>query len=87
MSCVFLATETALGRKVVLKVVAPNLAHGLSGDRFRREIQVAACLQHPHIIPVLTAGPVGDKLFYTMPFVEGESLQARLDREGELPSM
>ena len=85
MSHVFLAMETALGRRVVLKVVSHELAQSLSGERFRREIQMAAGLQHPHIIPVLTAGQVGDQLYYTMPFVQGESLRERLDREGELP--
>src|SRR5262249_21226952 len=58
---------------------------GVSGERFRREIQVAASLQHPHIVPLLTAGSAGDLLYYTMPYVEGESLRARLAREGELP--
>jgi eukaryotic-like serine/threonine-protein kinase len=85
MSRVFLAREAALDRRVVVKVLAPHLAAGLSAERFRREIQVAARLQHPHIVPLLTAGQAGDVLFYTMPFVEGESLRARLGREGELP--
>jgi serine/threonine-protein kinase len=84
MARVFLATESALGRRVVVKVLAPELAHSVSADRFRREIQLAAGLQHPHITPLLTAGQVGDLLFDTMPFLEGESLRARLDREGEL---
>jgi eukaryotic-like serine/threonine-protein kinase len=85
MSRVFLAREPALDRRVVVKVLAPHLAAGVSAERFRREIQVAARLQHPHIVPLLTAGQAGDVLFYTMPFVEGESLRARLGREGELP--
>jgi eukaryotic-like serine/threonine-protein kinase len=85
MSRVFVATETALGRRVVLKVVAPELAQSLSSERFRREIQMAARLQHPHIIPLLSAGEAGGRLYYTMPFVEGESLRERLDRDGELP--
>ena len=84
MARVFLATESALSRRVVVKVLAPELAHSVSADRFRHEIQLAAGLQHPHITPLLTAGQVGDLLFYTMPFVEGESLRTRLDREGEL---
>jgi eukaryotic-like serine/threonine-protein kinase len=84
MARVFLATEKALARRVVIKVLAPELAQSVSADRFRREIQLAAGLQHPHITPLLTAGRVGDLLFYTMPFVEGESLRTRLDREGEL---
>ncbi|HET8624124.1 MAG TPA: serine/threonine-protein kinase [Gemmatimonadales bacterium] len=85
MSRVFVATETGLGRRVVLKVLPPELAAGLSVDRFRREIQVAARLQHLHIVPLLSAGQAGEFLYYTMPFVEGESLRTRLARDGELP--
>ena len=85
MSRVFVATETALGRKVVVKVLPPELAAGLSVDRFRREIQLAASLQHPHIVPLLAAGPAGDMLYYTMPLIEGESLRTKIAREGELP--
>ncbi len=85
MSRVFVAEETDLGRKVVIKVLPPELAAGLSIDRFRREIQLAASLQHPHIVPLLAAGHAGELLYYTMPLVEGESLRARLAREGELP--
>jgi serine/threonine-protein kinase len=85
MSRVFVATETALGRRVVIKVLPPELAAGLSVDRFRREIQLAASLQHPHIVPLLAAGPARDMLYYTMPLIEGESLRTRLAREGELP--
>jgi eukaryotic-like serine/threonine-protein kinase len=85
MSRVFLAQETALGRKVVIKVLPPELAAGLSVDRFHREIQLAASLQHPHIVPLLSAGQADDLLYYSMPLVEGESLRARLGREGELP--
>jgi eukaryotic-like serine/threonine-protein kinase len=85
MSRVFLAEETALGRKVVIKLLPPELAVVLSADRFQREVRVAAGLQHPNIVPLLAAGAAGDILYYTMPFVEGESLRARLAREGELP--
>ncbi len=85
MSRVFLAEETGLGRKVVVKVLPPELGAGLNIDRFRREIQLAASLQHPHIVPLLAAGAADDLLFYTMPLVEGESLRARLIRGGELP--
>jgi tRNA A-37 threonylcarbamoyl transferase component Bud32/TolB-like protein len=84
MSRVFLATETALGRRVVVKVLPPDVAAAVSVDRFRREIQVAARLQHPHIVPLLSAGESGGFLYYTMPFVEGESLRVRLGREGAL---
>ena len=85
MSRVFVATETALGRKVVVKVLPPEMAAGVNVDRFRREIQLAASLQHPHIVPLHTAGSSGDLFYYTMPLVEGESLRAKLAREAELP--
>jgi len=77
MSHVFIAEETALGRRVVIKLLPPELAAGVSADRFRREIQLAAQLQHPGIVPVLTAGAHDDLLWYVMPLVEGESLRAR----------
>jgi serine/threonine protein kinase/tetratricopeptide (TPR) repeat protein len=85
MSRVYQAEETALGRQVVIKVLPPDLAAAISVERFRREIQLAAKLQHPHIVPVLAAGRAGELLFYTMPYIEGESLRAKLAREGELP--
>ena len=85
MSRVFLATEKALRRRVVIKVLSPELARGVSADRFRLEIEVAASLQHPHIVPLLAAGEAGGHLYYTMPFIAGEALRARLTREGELP--
>jgi serine/threonine-protein kinase len=85
MSRVFLALELGLARKVVVKVLTPELAAGVNVDRYRRETQLAASLQHPHIVPLLTAGAAGDLLYYTMPFIEGESLRARLTRERELP--
>ena len=85
MSRVFVAREVALGRNVVVKVMSPELAAGVNVDRFNREIQLAAKLQHPHIVPVLSAGASGDLPFYTMPFVDGETLRDRLSRSGELP--
>jgi TolB-like protein len=85
MGRVFLATETELSRRVVIKVLAPELVLGVSAERFRREIELAASLQHPHIVPVHAAGRAGTLLYYTMPYVEGESLRGRLTREGELP--
>jgi tRNA A-37 threonylcarbamoyl transferase component Bud32 len=85
MSHVYLATERALGRKVVVKVLPPDLAAGVNRERFRREIQLAAQLQHPHIVPLLTAGEDGDLLYYTMPYVSGESLRTRLEEKGRLP--
>jgi len=85
MSRVFLATEVALGRQVVIKVLPPEMGAGVNQERFQREIQLAARLQHPHIVPLLTAGATGDLRYYVMPFIEGESLRAKLGREGELP--
>jgi tetratricopeptide (TPR) repeat protein len=85
MSRVFVATETALGRSVVVKVLPPELIGGVNIDRFRREILLAAKLQHPHIVPVLAAGEMSGVPFYTMPLVEGRSLRARLDEDGALP--
>ena len=85
MSRVFVAKEAALPRRVVIKVLPPEMAAGVNVERFRREIQLAASLQHPHIVPLLSAGASGDLLYYTMPLVEGESLRAKLAREGELP--
>ena len=84
MSRVFVATETALGRRVVVKVLPPEMAAGLSAERFAREIQLAARLQHPHVVPVLAAGSWDGVPFYTMPFVEGESLRAHLRQAGAL---
>jgi serine/threonine protein kinase/tetratricopeptide (TPR) repeat protein len=85
MSRVFLAEEVSLGRKVVVKVLPPDLAATVNVERFRREIQLAAKLQHPLIVPVLAAGISEGLPYYTMPFIEGESLRARLARSGELP--
>ena len=85
MSRVFVAEETSLGRKVVVKVLPPEMAAGVNADRFRREIQLAASLQHPHIVPLLAAGHTADLVYYTMPLIEGESLRAKLVREGALP--
>jgi TolB-like protein/predicted Ser/Thr protein kinase len=85
MSRVFLAEEVRLGRRVVVKVLPPEMAAGVSVDRFEREIQLAAKLQHPHVVPLLSAGSADDLLYYIMPFIEGESLRAKLAREGELP--
>lgn len=84
MSRVFVAEEIALGRRVVIKVLPPEFGQGIAADRFRQEVQVAAQLQHPHIVPVLQTGEADGLLYYTMPFVEGESLKDRLQRDGKL---
>ncbi len=78
MSRVFVAGETRLGRRVVIKVLSPDLGATLSAERFEREIKLAARLQHPHIVPLLAAGDVGGLPFYTMPFVSGASLRERM---------
>ncbi|HXY30239.1 MAG TPA: protein kinase [Gemmatimonadaceae bacterium] len=85
MSRVYLAQENALGRQVVVKALAPELTGGVNIERFRREIQLAAQLQHPHIVSVLAAGEMDGVPYFTMPYVRGESLRARLNREGPLP--
>lgn len=77
MSRVFVARDYALGRDVVIKVIAQE-GEVLSADRFAREVKVAARLQQANIVPVLSAGTAGDLPYYTMPFVRGESLRARL---------
>jgi tetratricopeptide (TPR) repeat protein len=78
MSRVFVAEELRLARKVVVKVLSPDLAQGLSADRFEREIKTIAGLQQANIVPIITAGETDGLPFYTMPFVEGESLRAHL---------
>src|SRR5438445_12157839 len=85
MSRLFLATEASLLRQVVIKLLPPEFASEVSAARFKQEIEVAAHLQHPNILPVLAAGAKDDLLFYVMPFVSGESLRHRLTREGKLP--
>lgn len=85
MSRVFVAEDRALGRRVVVKVLPPEMAAAVRIERFRREIHLAASLTHPHIIPLLAAGEVLGLPYYTMPFVEGESLKERLKRDSRLP--
>jgi serine/threonine-protein kinase len=84
MSRVFVAREHALGREVVIKVLPPDLAAGVNRDRFRREVQLAARLSHPYIVPLLHAGEHGSLLWFTMPYIAGESLRTRLQREQTL---
>ena len=85
MSRVFVAKEKSLGRKVVIKVLSPELTADVNRGRFRREIQVAAQLQHPHIVTLFSAGEIDDLLYYTMPFISGESLKTALEKNGPLP--
>ena len=85
MSRLFLATERSLEREVVIKVLPPELTSEVNTARFKREIETLAHLQHPHILPILAAGTdAGGLMYYVMPFVAGESLRARMAREGQL---
>jgi TolB-like protein len=85
MATVYLASDLKHDRKVAVKVLRPELAAALGPDRFPREIRILARLQHPHILPLLDSGEAGGFLFYTMPYVDGQSLRERIDRDGALP--
>lgn len=85
MSRVFVAEEVSLGRRVAIKVLPPERSAGIDLERFEREIRIAARLGHPHIVPVLHAGQTSDILYYTMPFIPGESLRERMRRERQIP--
>jgi tRNA A-37 threonylcarbamoyl transferase component Bud32 len=85
MATVFLAEDVRHRRKVAVKVVHPELAAVLGAERFLAEIHVTAALQHPHILPLFDSGQADGQLFYVMPYVEGESLRSRLNREHQLP--
>ncbi|HJQ65142.1 MAG TPA: protein kinase [Gemmatimonadales bacterium] len=85
MATVYLAQDLKHQRRVAIKVLHPYLAVNLGPERFLREIQIAAQLQHPHIVPLYDSGQAGDLLYYVMPYIEGESLRQRLEREKRLP--
>ena len=85
MATVYLARDLRHNRSVALKVLKPDLAAAIGADRFHAEIDTTANLQHPHILPLHDSGDADGLLFYTMPFVEGETLRQRLEREGRLP--
>jgi serine/threonine protein kinase/Tfp pilus assembly protein PilF len=85
MATVYLAQDSKHDRVVALKVLHPELAASLGPDRFLREIRVAARLNHPHILPLFDSGEIEGLLYYVMPYVEGESLRERLDRQQQLP--
>jgi len=85
MATVFLAQDIKHDRPVALKVLHPHLAQVLGPDRFLREIRLCARLQHPHILVIHDSGQADGQLWFTMPYVEGETLRTRLDREGQLP--
>ena len=84
MATVFLAEDLKHRRKVAIKVLHAEIAAAIGPDRFLREIEIAARLQHPHILPLYDSGAAGSYLFYVMPYVEGESLRDRLNREKQL---
>jgi serine/threonine protein kinase/Flp pilus assembly protein TadD len=84
MATVYLAQDFRHGRSVAVKVLHPELASALGSDRFLREIRLAARLNHPHILPLFDSGDAGGFLFYVMPYIEGESLRDRMNREGQL---
>ena len=85
MATVYLAEDLRLHRPVAIKVFKPELARSLGAERFLREIEVTANLNHPHVLPLHDSGEADDVLFYVMPYVEGETLRDRLNREGQLP--
>ncbi|HET6798546.1 MAG TPA: protein kinase, partial [Gemmatimonadales bacterium] len=85
MATVYLARDLKHDRLVAVKVLRPDLAAVLGGERFLREIRLTAQLQHPHILPLLDSGEAAGFLYYVMPYIEGESLRERLTREGQLP--
>jgi TolB-like protein len=85
MATVYLAHDLKHDRQVALKVLRPELAAQLGAERFLAEIRVTANLQHPNLLPLFDSGAAGPFLYYVMPYVEGETLRARLEREGQLP--
>src|SRR5438309_4226092 len=84
MATVYLAHDIKHDRSVALKVLKPELAAVLGADRFVVEIKTTAALQHPHILPLFDSGEAEGFLFYVMPFIDGETLRARLDRDTQL---
>ena len=84
MASVYLAEDVKHKRKIALKVLRPELAAVLGADRFLKEIETTANLQHPHILPLYDSGEAGGFLFYVMPYIEGETLRDKLDRETQL---
>src|ERR1700704_2502724 len=85
MATVYLAHDLRHERKVAIKVLRPELAAVIGAERFVREIRTIAALQHPHILGLIDSGEVQGTAYYVMPFVEGESLRDRLNREKQLP--
>ncbi|MDP3773899.1 MAG: serine/threonine-protein kinase [Gemmatimonadales bacterium] len=84
MATVYLGLQRKPSRKVAIKVMDPAVPSPTTRERFRREIELAGQLSHPHIVPIFAAGEAGDLLYYVMPYIEGEALRARLEREPKL---
>ena len=85
MATVYLADDLKHERQVAIKVLKPEIASAVGSERFLAEIKTTANLQHPHILPLHDSGEAEGLLFYVMPYIEGESLRSRLEREGQLP--
>jgi serine/threonine-protein kinase len=85
MATVYLCTDTKFDRRVAIKLLHPDLSAAVGGDRFHREIKIATGLTHPNILPAHDSGEAEGSLYYVMPFVEGESLRSKMDRERQLP--
>jgi serine/threonine-protein kinase len=85
MATVWLARDPKEDRRVAIKVLKPDLAAAVGAERFRREIEIARTLTHPHILPVYESGEVRGRLFYAMPYISGENLRDRLERERQIP--
>ena len=86
MATVYPAEDLKHHRKVAVKVLSPEIAIALGADRFLRKIEIAAGLQHPHVVPLHDSGEADGLLYYVMPYVEGEALSTRLERDGARPS-
>src|SRR5436309_2093664 len=84
MAVVYLAEDLKHRRQVAVKVLSPEVASAIGQERFLREIEIAARLTHPHILPLYDSGAAGDQLYYVMPYIVGQSLRSRLDREKQL---
>src|SRR2546428_7129118 len=85
MATVYLAQDLKHHRKVAIKVLEPEIAAAVGPERFLREIEIAAGLNHPHILPLYDSGEAATSLYYVMPYLEGETLRDRLNRERQLP--
>ena len=84
MATVYLANDRRYDRTVAIKVLRPELVSAIGPDRFSREIEIAAHLSHPHIVSLYDSGETDGSLFYVMPYVQGESLRQKIEREGQL---